>query len=220
MMSALRSIAGVPKSYKGFLWSKILDAMVGAGVADGDLLLRAGGVWGRKAIGDDGQFLKVVSGAPDWADVSSPTAGGEFYAAAYQAADLVIDNTTTGTTFVDTDLLVTLANGTYEFSFLEFTLCHATPDLKAQIQFTGTASEFKMQGIGLIETDTRYFNSITTSPAVPGTQTTTAQHNGRRRGTIVVTSPGDLSEQVAQNSASATPITFYRGGALLVWKIA
>lgn len=35
--------------------------------ANGDIIVRAGGAYGRKGVGSNGQVLTVVSGAPDWA---------------------------------------------------------------------------------------------------------------------------------------------------------
>lgn len=218
-MSVALARSGAPKGFRGFLWSKVLDAMVGPAAAGGDLLVREAGVWTRKPIGTDGHYLKIVAGVPEWASASSPTVGGEFYAADYKAADTVITNATTGTTFV-TETSVTLGTGTYEFSFLHFTLCHATPDLKSRITFSGTASEFTVQKIGIIEGDGRYFNGVETTLGVNASQTTTAQHAGHSRGTIKVTAGGVLASEFAQLTASPTPITIYAGASVIAWKLA
>jgi hypothetical protein len=220
-MSSLRSSAGVPKTHRGFLWSKMIDAMVGpSSVANGDLLLRAGGVWTRKAIGTSGQFLKTVSGVPDWAG-SGGGGGGDFYDSAYQAADLVITNATTGATFVDTDLVLTLAAGTYVFDFQVFGITNATPVMKQQLHWTGTATYIEYLAALILEADTRYFNDL-----VEAFETNlpwagfTGNVMSRFRGTVVVSVAGDLSYQVAQTTAGATSITHHRGSSAIVWKTA
>jgi hypothetical protein len=49
------------------------DLLTGDGAAaDGDALVRDGGVWYRRAIGSAGDVLQVASGDPVWADLSGP----------------------------------------------------------------------------------------------------------------------------------------------------
>lgn len=50
--------------------SGILDAFM-AGAANGDMIIRTGGVWTRLAIGTNGQVLSVVGGLPAWATPAS-----------------------------------------------------------------------------------------------------------------------------------------------------
>ena len=60
-MADRRNAASVPLTFKGFGWSKILDAMVGAGsVAQGDILSRTAAAWSRLAAGTSGRFLKTL----------------------------------------------------------------------------------------------------------------------------------------------------------------
>jgi hypothetical protein len=219
-MAGRRDASGRPLTYRGFGWSKILDAMVGgSAAANGDLLYRAGGAWTRRAIGTAGQYLKAVSSLPTW---SSSTAGGGgigYVKSVYQAADLVITNATTGTTLVNTDLILPLDVGVYRFEFQNFCVSHATPDMKTTLNYTGTASLIKVLSIFNIEGNTNYFNDIAESFSV-GTYTTTSNNVTTYRGTIFTTVAGDLRLQTAQNVASATPVTgSLRGSSAIVWQV-
>jgi len=218
-MSLIRASSGTPKTHRGFLWSKMIDAMVGSSVANGDLLLRSGGVWTRKAIGSEGQYLKTISGAPDWA-ASTGGGGNDFYDSAYQTSNLVITNATTGTTFVDTELVVTLAAGTYRFLFQAFGITNATPLMKQRLHFTGTATEIEYSMVQIAEADGRYFNDFAEVFDLNHPWTGfTANVQTRYRGTCKVTVSGDLSYQLGQTTASATSITHHRGSSVIAWKL-
>src|SRR4249919_1432344 len=159
-MANVRNAAGVPTTYRGFLWSKIIDAMVGSSVAaNGDILRRNAGFWERHAISTNGKLLKVVSGLPTW---SATGAGGGIglAAALYQSTDLVITNATTGSTYVDTELLTGLVTGTYRFEIQAFQICHATPKSKTRLHFTGTVANARYLYTTIIESDANYYNSI------------------------------------------------------------
>lgn len=75
-----------------------------AGSADGDILVRVGGVWTRLPVGSNSEVLQVVTGAPAWAP--APASGGpaaisyiEDFATGrgYQHPDDVFAGQTTGT---------------------------------------------------------------------------------------------------------------------------
>jgi hypothetical protein len=220
-MAEPRNAYGVPTTYLRRSWSRIIDTMVGGSVANNDLLLRAAGVWGRKAPGTNGQFLKVISGAPDWATTQGGDGGVGYFTSAYQAADLSITNATTGTTFANTDLqLVLPAGGTYRFEINNFVFCHATPDFKTRLHWTGTATEVKVYHITIREAATAYFNQFEEAFEVEGLLTLTARHLISARGTLKVTVSGTLSQQSAQNTASATAIIgAARGSSAIAWQI-
>ena len=114
--------------------SALIDAIVTGTAANGDILIRASGVWDRLAKGTDGQVLKLASGLPSWAAES----GGSGETRQYlqyrfeKAANTNGGSATTGTwtsygsltEIEDTDDdgtvasgVVTLAAGTYEADF-------------------------------------------------------------------------------------------------------
>lgn len=220
-MADRRTAQGVPATYKRILWSKIIDTMVGSSVANNDLLVRASGLWGRLAAGSDGQYLKTVSGAPTWSTLPSGGSVDEYYASAYQSSDHVVTNATTGTTFVDTEVLINLAAGTYRYEFVTFGVAHTTPDFKQRLHFTGTATEIKYIMNQTFESDTNFYNAFEETFDVNHPWTTaTGDVSTTYQGTVKVTVSGDLSYQFAQNTASATSITHSRGSAVIVWKIA
>lgn len=222
-MADRRNASGVPLTYRGLSWSKIFDAMVGGTAAtNGDLLTRASGLWNRKAVGSDGQFFKVLSGAPTWAASTAGGGGVGYVASAYHANDLVITNATTGSTYVDTDLILPLDVGTYRFLFQSFVLNNATPDMKFQITYTGSATANRWMLATIIEGNTSYFNGSTNSflNTTYGVLTATAAHLSEVTGLVFTTTAGDLKLQTAQNSASATSVTYYRGSSAIVWQIA
>lgn len=68
----IRDAAGVPKTFLGFSWSKIIDAMVGS-PAQGDIAYRSGTEWTRLGAGSARQVL-MSGGAganPSWVSPSS-----------------------------------------------------------------------------------------------------------------------------------------------------
>ena len=209
-MGDFRNASGVPLTHKGRLWSKILDTLVGAAAADGDMIYRSGGLWTRLPIGTNGRLLKAVGGVPAWGALP----------AVYQDNDLVIDNTTTGATFVDTELVATLTPGTYRFELQNFGTCHQNPDMKQRLHFTGTATEVKWLITSILVGNTSHFNTMEEAFDVSNFYTSTSDFVTTYYGTVKVTVTGDFSYQVAQNSASATPITAAKsGGSLLFWQI-
>jgi len=220
-MSDLRNSLGVPRIYQRHPWSRIIDAMIGSSVANNDLLLRASGLWSRKAPGSNGQFLKVISGVPSWATTTGGDGGVGYVDDAYQAADLVISNATTGATYVDTDLQFSLPVGTHRFEIQLFCFAHQTPDMKFRLHFTGTATDVAYYLTNIIEGSTNYFNGTGAAFEIDNILTTTNRHVCTFRGTCKVTGAGTLSVQTAQNSASATAIIgAYRGANGIIWQIA
>jgi len=220
-MADTRNSSGVPRTYKRHSWSRIIDSMVGSSVANNDLLLRASGLWTRKAPGSNGQYLKVVSGAPDWATTTGGDGGVGFVAGAYQAADLNINNATTGTTYVNTDLVFSLPVGVHRYEIQAFVFAHQTPDMKTRLHFiTGTATDVGYFFTAIIEGSTNYFNGSGAAFEIDHILTTTNRHVLTFRGVCNITVAGTLSFQVAQNSASATQISMNRGSSGIIWQIA
>lgn len=207
----VRNAAGVPLTFRGFLWSKLLDTLAGAAAADGDIIYRAAGAWSRLPIGTSGRLLKAAGGLPTWGALP----------AIYQENDLVISDATTGSTFVDTELVASLAPGTYRFEIQNFAVSHATPDFKSRLHFTGTFSTLKYLQTNIVEGATGYGNSIEEAFDITLLNTSTANVLVSYYGTVVVTGAGDLSYQVGQNVASPTAITAaLSGGSMLLWGIA
>jgi hypothetical protein len=87
-MADTRNASGVPTSYKGFFWTKIIDAMVGS-PAQGDILYRDASVWTRLAAGTSGNVLRSNGAAanPSWGSPSGISGGAMSY---------VTGNTVTG----------------------------------------------------------------------------------------------------------------------------
>ena len=218
-MGDVRNAAGVPLTYKGRLWSKILDTLAGSAAANGDILYRTGGLWTRKAVGASGRILKVVSSLPDW---SLPGGGGGigFSACAYQSQDQSVSNATTGTTYVDSELAVGLVAGTFAFQVSAFTLGDSTPDMKMRMHFTGTATEVKYLQTNINIGNTTYGNSFEEAFDVDLIDTSNLARQIEYAGTFKGTTSGVLSFQFAQVTADASVIKTTKGGSLLVWQIA
>ena len=219
-MSDIQDSRGIPRTYQRFSWSRIIDAMIGSSVANADLLTRASGLWLRKGVGSDAQLLKVVSSVPEWATSAGGGGGVGLYGLARQTTLHQVNNGTTGTTYVDTELKLTLDPGTYRFELKNFVVNHSTPDMKTRLHFTGTASEVAYNLTHIIHGNTNYFNGYSTVFDVDGVLTSSAHHTVTYRGTVVVTASGDLGWQGAQNAASAVNITIAEvGGYLTVWQL-
>lgn len=125
-----------------------------------------------------------------------------------QQTDLSITN---NTNFQDTELLSSvLQPGIYAIEIVACTNCHATPDLKRRINFTGTATDVMMMfTTDGVASGSAYYTSF--GAATDGVQSVTGQHITTLHGKFVVTSPGQVSWQIGQITASATPITFLKG---------
>lgn len=95
----VRNSAGVPKTFKNFVWSKILDAMVGA-PDQGDILYRDGTVWTRLPAGTAGYVLSTggAGANPAWV---APTSVG---ASSFVAEQIVSGAAATSMTFTGLDL--------------------------------------------------------------------------------------------------------------------
>jgi hypothetical protein len=193
--------------------------MIGSSVANADLLVRASGLWARKAIGSSGQLLKVVTGAPTWSTSGGGAGGVGLYAQSRVNTAVTASSATTGTTYQDI-LLAALDPGTYRFEIKNFCVNNATPDMKTRLHFTGTATEVKYHITSIITGNSNYFNGQEETFDVAFVLTSTAQHTCTHRGTLKVTATGNLSWQAAQNASSATVITLAEvGGYMNVWQL-
>lgn len=219
-MTEIIGADGVPRTFLRHSWSKILDTMLGSGVADADLMARASGLWARKPIGSEGDLFKVVAGVPTWTAAPGGGGGVGLYAQARQATLLLINNATTGTTYVDTDLAVALDPGTYRFEVKNFCTSHATPDMKQRLHFTGTVDETNYLASLIIWGNTSYFNAFESATDVGANYTTTTNNTTTYRGTIKVSTSGTFSYQAAQNTASAHNIqAAHIGGYMNIWQL-
>lgn len=136
-MAGLRSSGGVPKTYRGWLWTKILDAMVGSSVAQGDTLHRGASVWSRLAAGTAGNVLSTNGAAADPSWISVAGASGATYGI-YKSSD---ESRSSTTLTADSALVATLvANRKYRLEFDVAFDASATPDFKYDFNFTGTTT--------------------------------------------------------------------------------
>lgn len=218
-MSLKRANTGAPQTHKGFLWSKIIDAMAGgASAANGDILYRTGGLWSRLPVGTNGYILKIVSGAPTWTVVGG--GGGVGYSTgAYQVANHDI-GIGTGTTYQDTNLLVPLDPGTYVFQVEVFCVSNSAPDMKQRLHFTGTATEVKYRAAFIIDGNANYFNSFEEALDIDAVYTSNSNNQTYYWGTIKITAAGNFSYQFAQNTAVAATIRVTASSNMIVHRIA
>jgi hypothetical protein len=123
-------------------------------------------------------------------------------------ADKSVNNTNTGTTFVATDLAVTLAPGTYIFEVDALFSSPSGPGVKYTMNFSGTASSVRYHSFE--GTDT---TSDQQQATAFGTAFTIGSGTGSAKvsGVVTVTATGVLAFQFAQNSSSATNTTLYAG---------
>lgn len=133
-----------------------------------------------------------------------------------QAADLVITSNTTPT---DTDLTFSLSAGTYAIEAFCVVTAHATPDMNIRLNYTGTVTGFRSQGILTQWPAGATFNSGTSTHPHTIFIGTTAAFGLIFDATITVTDSGTLSIQVYQNTSSATSITFHSGSRMRVREI-
>ena len=226
-MADIRNAAGVPKTHKGFLWSKIIDAMVGVtSVAQGDVLYRNASVWTRLAAGTSGKALTTNGAAanPSWETITTlPNAT----LGIYKTSD---ETKTSDTTLADDTVLVcTLsANKKYRLEFDVWFSTAAAPDFKYDLNFTGTTTSILIK---------RHFGVLTTASLPTGDSTSTFSMRGESALNVLTTfaisasdtiplsiivaievgaSGGTFSFRWAQGTSSLTATTVRRNSTLLV----
>ena len=132
-----------------------------------------------------------------------------------QASDMVI---TSNTTLTNTDLVTeTLQPGTYSFEMHFATVSHATPDMNVALAFSGTLADF--YGYMDYSVGASGGNIGLFALGVILAYNTTSSNVTNIKGSFQVTAAGVFSVKAAQNSSSATAVTFKRGSWLRVRRL-
>lgn len=225
-MGVLRNTSGVPKTFRGFTWSKIIDALVGAAVAQGDILYRNATGWVRLAASTAGYVLSTggAGANPAWTSIAA-AAGGTYLI--YKGAD---QTKTSDITLADDSALVAtlLANKKYRLEFDIWFDSSSIPDFKYDLNFTGTTTSVLVK---------RFHGVVTTASLPTGDSTTTFNMRGdsalnnfvtftiAANDTVIMSiivdievgaSGGVFSFRWAQSTSSANATTVRRNSSLLV----
>lgn len=132
-----------------------------------------------------------------------------------QAADL----TKVNNTFTDTDLQFNLTAGTYAWDFVTRDLCHATPDCRTQLSYSGTVTSVGIMGQNYASTGTITAEAGTALPHT-WTRASTSEGGSWASGTLVVADAGVLKIQFAQVTTSAgNPVIFRAGSWMRVTRL-
>lgn len=221
------SSRGVPQGFRGFLWTKILDALVGGGV-QGDILYRGASLWSRLAAGTAGYLLSTNGSGADPSYIpSTGIAGGSTLV--YATGTKTKTSDTSLTADPDTALNVTLsADKKYRVRYDIAFDAQATPGVKWDIDFTGTVTSVLIKALnGNVTTSTLSTGSTVAAftlfsasainvvrvHSITGSQTVILQ--------IVVNisvgaSGGTLKLRWAQNTSSTTSVTRRANASILV----
>lgn len=221
-MARTRTAGGVPLRHLGWLWSKMLDTLAGSAAAQGDTLYRGASQWTRLAAGSSRQILTTfgASADPAWANLG---------AGVYAGSDKTKTNDTTLGADPDTALQVTLgANKKYRLKYDIYWDTGATPDLKWDLDFTGTTTSVLFMALKA---------ELVTANLATGATQSTFQMRAASALNVVVTdltsatnsfsetiicgiqtgaSGGTFSLRWAQNTSSGTATTRRRDSSILV----
>ena len=229
-MASVRNASGVPTTYRGFAWSKIIDALVGSAVAQGDILYRNATSWVRLAASTAGYVLSTggAGANPSWISVAA-AAGGTY--GIYKTSD---ESRASDTTLTDDSTLVAtlLANKKYRLEFDIWFDATPTPDFKYDFNFTGTVTSVLTKRFhGIVTTASISSGTLTSSfseradSALNNVTTFTISGTDTVMMSIIVqievgASGGTFSFRWAQNTSNATACTVRRNSSLLVTEIA
>lgn len=205
-MASSRNAAGVPKTFRGFLWSKIMDAMVGSAVAQGDIVYRGANGWTRLGAGTLGQLLQTngASADPSWA---TPTPGG---------GGRTLRNSNTVTGAAATTLTVSSLDLNTDIRYwieIEILGASGTPTFALSFNSDTTAANY----------DTQVFESS-------GTSNGAARANNNILLTSIVTDTTSIDAQLRNNQevkprmlyeyASGDGASVKRGQGVMTWRTA
>jgi hypothetical protein len=123
---------------------------------------------------------------------------------------------TLSTSYVNSELVIALEPGAYKFDLQAFALSHATPDMKLELNFTGTATGLRHFIAVIIQANASYFNNIITAFNSQFNLTSTAEHQLKFEGMFIVTVAGTFSLRIAQVTSSGTAVTLHAGSSLVI----
>ena len=227
-MADIRSAEHVPKTFKGFVWSKVIDTLTGASaIAQGDVLYRGATQWTRLPPSTVGRVLATAGtgGNPSWATMQSlANSTYVIYAASDQTKtsdDVLADDATLVTTLV--------ANSKYRLRFDVWFESGSVPDLKWDLAFTGTTTSILVKSTAAffvaasLATGSSTATSVLFGYSTIGVVRTDAAAGGSDIFALTITaaietgaSGGTFSLRWAQNTSSGTATTRRRNSTLMV----